>query len=103
MKTFSSVTSRMQTITLSLARGPLPNAPRPLATMLGRRLALLLFFLCAALVAQPCAATPGEWEFTGSLHQGHSSHTATLLSDGKVLIAASSGPHGSYGVIAELY
>jgi hypothetical protein len=52
----------------------------------GRRLALPLFFVCAALLMQPCAATPFQWEFTGSLDIGRYYHTATLLSDGRVLI-----------------
>src|SRR6266700_2818024 len=52
----------------------------------GRRLALLLLFLCAALLVQPCAATPFQWEFTGSLHTPRYYHTATLLSDGRVLV-----------------
>ena len=52
----------------------------------GRRLALPLFFLCAALLMQPCAATPFQWEFTGSLSTPRYYHTMTLLSDGTVLV-----------------
>src|SRR6266550_4422657 len=52
----------------------------------GRRLPLLLLFLCAALLVQPCAATPFQWEFTGSLHTPRYYHTATLLSDGRLLV-----------------
>src|SRR6267154_507048 len=56
----------------------------------GRRLALPLFFLCAALLMQPCAATPFQWEFTGNLNVARDYHTATLLSDGRVLAASGS-------------
>jgi phage baseplate assembly protein gpV len=52
----------------------------------GRRPALLLLFLCAALLVQPCAATPFQWEFTGNLHTPRYYHTANLLSDGTVLV-----------------
>ena len=87
MKTFTSVTSGIQTITPSLARGPFPDAPRSLAKKFGRRLALPFFLLGAALLVQPCAATPFQWEYTGSLDQARNYHTATLLSDGRVLVA----------------
>jgi hypothetical protein len=61
---------------------------------LGRRLALFLLFLCAALLVQPCAATPFQWEFTGTLNTPRFYHKATLLSDGRVLVAsgATNGP-----------
>src|SRR5262245_38187290 len=60
----------------------------------GRRLALPLFFVCAALLMQPCAATPFQWEFTGNLGIARYYHTATLLSDGRVLVigGAINGP-----------
>jgi N-acetylneuraminic acid mutarotase len=60
----------------------------------GRHMALLLLFLGAALPVQPCAATPFEWEFTGNLNTPRFYHTATLLSDGRVLVAsgATNGP-----------
>jgi hypothetical protein len=58
--------------------------------VVGRRLALPLFLLCAALLAQPCAATPLQWEFTGSLNTARDYQTATLLSDGRVLVASGS-------------
>jgi hypothetical protein len=53
-----------------------------------------LFFLCAALLVQPCAATPFQWEFTGSLNVARDYQTATLLSNGRVLVAsgATNGP-----------
>jgi len=87
MKTFTPVTSRIQTIILWRGRGSLRDALCPLARMLGGPLALLLFFSCAAVLVQPCAATPFQWEFTGSLNIGREYHTATLLSDGRVLVA----------------
>ena len=59
--------------------------------LFGRRLALPLFFSCAALLMQPCAA---QWEFTGNLNVARDYQTATLLSNGKVLVAsgATNGP-----------
>jgi hypothetical protein len=92
MKTFTPVTSRIQTITLSLGRGRLQDALCLLATMLGWRVALPSLFVCAAVLVQPCAATPFQWEFTGSLNNPRSYHTATLLSDGRVLVAGGAGP-----------
>ena len=55
--------------------------------LFGRRLALALFLSCAALLVQPCAA---QWEFTGNLNVARDYHTATLLSNGKVLVASGS-------------
>ena len=69
---------------------------------LGRRLALPLFFLGAALLVQPCAAAPFQWEYTGSLNTGRDEHTATLLSNGRVLVAGGYGARG-YLASAELY
>src|SRR5436309_2489910 len=95
METLPPVTSRIQTLTRSLGRGRLQVALCPL--MLGARLALLLLFLCAALV-QPCAGTPFEWAFTGSLniprayHTATNTNTATMLSNGMVLVAGGAGP-----------
>jgi hypothetical protein len=92
MKTYTPIKSRIQTITLSLGRGPL--------------LALPLFFLCATLLVQPCAATPFQWEYTGSLIIGRSDHTATRLLNGKVLVEAgivSDGTRLIDSPTAELY
>ena len=73
--------------------------------LFGRRLALPLFFSCAALLMQPCAA---QWEFTGNLNVARDYQTATLLPDGRVLVAsgATNGPQAfQYPQItsAELY
>ena len=71
----------------------------------GRHLVLPLFFSCAALLIQPCAA---QWEFTGNLNVARDYQTATLLSNGKVLVASGStnGPqdfHYPQITSAELY
>ena len=90
MKSISPAISRIQTIRVSLSRGSFEDAFCALVTMLGARLAFPLLFLCAALV-QPCAATPFQWDFTGSLNNARYFDTATLLSDGRVLAAGGAG------------
>jgi hypothetical protein len=45
----------------------------------------------------------GTWTDTGSLAQAHFSHTATLLPNGKVLVAGGADAFGSFLVTAELY
>lgn len=59
------------------------------------RLCLLTvaLFIAAPLWAQP----PGTWAPTGNLDQARAGHTATLLANGKVLIA------GGKGATAEIY
>src|SRR5207247_11109408 len=51
---------------------------------------------------QPCTATPFTSEFTGSLHNARTSHTATLLLDGRVLVAGGVDST-SYLASAEIY
>jgi hypothetical protein len=51
---------------------------------------------------QPCAATPFEWEYTGSLKTARFHHTSTLLPDGTVLVVGGEQP-GDPLASAELY
>jgi Kelch motif/Galactose oxidase, central domain len=53
----------------------------------------LLFFSAALLLNHPCTGAPGQWEVTGSMVQGRASQTATLMSNGDVLVIG-----GLYGV-----
>src|SRR5207245_5668305 len=73
------------------------------ASCLARPVMLLLLSFSAGLASmQPCAATPFEWEYTGSLNTARFHHTATLLPDGRVLVAG--GEHRSIPLpSAELY
>src|SRR5262245_17571692 len=61
-------------------------------------LALLLAGLPATV-----AAVAGTWATTGGLHAARYVHTATLLQDGKVLVAGGLGTTGSPLATAELY
>ena len=67
----------------SLIAGLLPAFP-----ILARRIAFPLLLLAAGLMlVQPCAGKSGTWTETGNLTTARSDHTATLLPDGKVLVA----------------
>jgi hypothetical protein len=67
-------------------------------SILARRVALPLLFLGAGLMfAHPCAAAPFEWQSTGSLNVAAGDRTATLLTDGKVLVVG--GIDGNYNSI----
>ena len=73
------------------------------APILAGRIAIPLLLLTAGLLlVQPCAGQSGSWEFTGSLVTARENHTATLLADGKVLVAGGFGPGGT-PTQAELY
>lgn len=78
-------TSPTKTLRMPACAGHLFSANLP------RRLALPLFLICAVLLAQPCAATPNEWDFTNSLHDGRYYHAATLLQNGQVLVVGGTG------------
>ncbi|MDX6698165.1 MAG: trimeric autotransporter adhesin, partial [Solirubrobacteraceae bacterium] len=62
---------------------------------------LVVVALGAALVVVPSAGAAG-WSPAASLTTGRNSHTATLLSDGKVLVAGGQGTSGTLAS-AELY
>ena len=63
---------------------------------------LFLAFSVGLGSMQPCAATPFEWEYTGSLNDARFHHTSTLLPDGRVLAAGGEQGHGPLAS-AELY
>ncbi len=46
----------------------------------------LLFFSAALLLNHPCTGAPGQWEETGSMVYGRAEQTATLMSNGDVLV-----------------
>jgi hypothetical protein len=73
------------------ARNFLPRCagiPRHAAGNKSRWIALPLLFLTAGLIlAHPCAGAPFAFEYTGSLSTARSGYTATLLQNGKVLVA----------------
>ncbi|HEY3663278.1 MAG TPA: kelch repeat-containing protein [Chthoniobacterales bacterium] len=102
MKNIIPKSIRIQSIRRSPASGRGAAGLPPAGGTAWRRVVLPLICLTAALLAQPCVATPFAWEYTASLHDARLGHTATLLSDGRVLVA---GGGGSTGLLAsaELY
>jgi Kelch motif/Galactose oxidase, central domain len=74
-----------------------------MASCLARPVMLLLLSFSAGLASiQPGTATPFEWEYTGNLKTARFHHTATLLPDGRVLVAGGGDQSGSLRS-AELY
>ena len=75
------------------------------ASVLARRVACLLLLVAASAFVQPCVGASGVFEETGSLGTGRYSHTATLLPNGKVLVAGglTGFPSGTIIASAELY
>ncbi len=79
---------------------------RPAFTTVARRIALPLLVLGGGLLlVRPAAAAPFKWENTGSLTTTRQFHTATLLPNGKVLVAGGWNYPGytNYLASAELY
>src|SRR5438105_6648103 len=77
---------------------------RPASLILARRIAFPLVLLGAGLVLiQPCAGQSGTWTPTGSLATARYDHTATLLPNGKVLVAGGGDSFGQEFASAELY
>jgi hypothetical protein len=94
----------------TMARSPASNflpksglIPRHAEGNKARWIALPLLLLTAGLMlAHPCAGAPFEFETTGSLRTARLSHTATLLPNGKVLVAGGTDLFGAFAS-AELY
>ena len=77
---------------------------RPASSIFARRMALPLLLLGAGLtLVQPCAGAPFQFEPTGSLRTARYGHTATLLPNGKVLVAGGRSSNASPLASAELY
>lgn len=68
-------------------------------------LTLQLFCLAVAplSVSRADSAARGAWSFTGSMHDARQQHTATLLQDGRVLVAGGENLQGGSLHSAELY
>src|SRR5262249_36333704 len=63
----------------------------------------LLFVGAGLALVQPCIAVPFEWQATGSLTTNSVFHSATLLTDGKVLVVGGSRPNGASLARSEVY
>src|SRR2546421_55466 len=72
-------------------------------SLVGLAFVLVLVGASGAWSPEPVlAAAPGTWSATGSLATPRDGHTATLLSNGKVLVAGG-GTSTSFLASAELY
>jgi Galactose oxidase, central domain len=77
---------------------------RPASSILARRIAFPLLLLSAGLMlVQPSAGQNGTWITTGSLLTAREGPTATLVPNGKVLVAAGYNPIDGWLASAELY
>jgi hypothetical protein len=78
--------------------------PRRAGVNKGKWIGLPLLLLSAGLMlAQPCAAAPFAFEYTGSLSIARSGYSATLLQNGKVLVAGGFNTTDGVLATAELY
>ena len=79
------------------------NSNQPRVRRLARRIAFPMLFLGAGLMlVQPCASAPFQFGTTGSLITARLQQTATLLPNGKVLVAGGTDLFRSFAS-AELY
>src|SRR5256885_17102858 len=101
MRNFTSLTSfvRLRT-SKSVAATTFCQEPQHISKWFAFPLVALAAVL---LLARPCAATPFQWEYTGSLKTARFHHTATLLPDGRVLVVGGEQGRGSPLASAELY
>jgi hypothetical protein len=93
-------------------RTKFPNSGREMTTSLIRNPAnreshlLVLLVLCLSISwvsgSRADAGIPGAWTFTQSMHNARTQHTATLLLDGRVLVAGGTA-NGISLDAAELY
>jgi len=87
-----------------MKRPALSNLSLTLATSIFAKRIMLAVLVASfgIALARPCSAGPFTFTLTASLLDGvRENHTATLLNNGKVLVAAGEGP--TVGATAELY
>src|SRR5262245_4562485 len=79
---------------------------RPDISIIARRIGVALLLLIAGMVVvQPSAGQSATWTATGNLKTARHQHTATLLPNGKVLVAGGFLQNGATRTLssAELY
>lgn len=72
----------------------------------GRQMAMILAILALTMICPQSILAASKWSLTGSMNNGRDSHTATLLPNGKVLVAGGIGAFigdSSRLISAELY